>query len=450
MSFGDGELKLALDALDAKQLPAAAASWDDRLLALLDVSQQAAPMPMRPRRRLTRLRLLAAACLVFVAMVAFVASGAAARIGIPNPIDMIWHRHSTPQTHKTLTPSPSPSPSSSHKQTTPSPTPSRSQSAGHTSKPAVAATSSAALPPAWDGGTAVTLQPRRSGTRADLRGVAFVGSKGWAVGASGTVLTSADGGADWSAQTSGYDDWLFDVAFADDARGWAVGGANGGTIIGTSDGGGTWLQETTTPGALYGVASADAHHAWAVGSRVIAMRDGATWQEQEAPAHEILLDVAAPDERHAWAVGYWGTILATDDGGETWRSQHARADLTLTSVCFLDAKQGWVAGFSGGGLYGCRSVLLATIDGGETWVERGAGDKGTVLDQVVFVDALHGWASGRYQKRTLCLATADGGASWQAWDAPRRSRPVAVAAVGTSVACVVGDSGAVYVVPDGH
>ena len=62
--------------------------------------------------------------------------------------------------------------------------------------------------------------------------------RGWAVGGNGTIVVTTDGGATWSAQTSGTSDGLNSVYFSDAQRGWAVGST--GTIVATTDGGATW------------------------------------------------------------------------------------------------------------------------------------------------------------------------------------------------------------------
>ena len=92
----DDELRLALDALDARQVPAAAPDWQERLVADLRRDQR--------RRSQLRLRRLLAAAAVAAALLLFFVSGAAARIGVPNPIDLLLgrgqgavERHHNPQ-----------------------------------------------------------------------------------------------------------------------------------------------------------------------------------------------------------------------------------------------------------------------------------------------------------------------------------------------------------------
>jgi photosystem II stability/assembly factor-like uncharacterized protein len=63
------------------------------------------------------------------------------------------------------------------------------------------------------------------------------------------------------------------------------------------------------------------------------------------------------------------------------------------------------------------SVLLTSDDSGANWKETAARIPGAALDQVQFVDLLHGWAAGETQvplaRDPFVLVTADGGVSWR-------------------------------------
>ncbi len=58
----------------------------------------------------------------------------------------------------------------------------------------------------------------------------------------GTMITPASASTDWTPQTSGVSKTLFDVAFVTGTAGVAVGA--GGTILSTSDGGSNWTART--------------------------------------------------------------------------------------------------------------------------------------------------------------------------------------------------------------
>ena len=72
--------------------------------------------------------------------------------------------------------------------------------------------------------------------------ICFTGiDEGWAVGESGIILETMDGGITWISQTSGTLNPLSSVFFTDSSTGWAVGG--NGTIIKTTNGGVSFVEE---------------------------------------------------------------------------------------------------------------------------------------------------------------------------------------------------------------
>lgn len=72
-----------------------------------------------------------------------------------------------------------------------------------------------------------------------LRAVDFVDQEGWAVGKSGTIIHTTNGGNTWTAQTNPCDTTLFDVDFRDHLHGLACGY---NYILLTTNGGQTWQQ----------------------------------------------------------------------------------------------------------------------------------------------------------------------------------------------------------------
>ena len=93
-----------------------------------------------------------------------------------------------------------------------------------------------------DGGLTWQLPPRAISPVArneiDFSAVATVGQNMWAVGSPGSlVLHSPDGGRRWQVQRTGQSLPLKAIAFVDERQGWAVGAL--GTILHTADGGQT-------------------------------------------------------------------------------------------------------------------------------------------------------------------------------------------------------------------
>lgn len=109
-----------------------------------------------------------------------------------------------------------------------------------------------------------------------VNAVFFVDARrGWAVGAGGLVLVTANGGRTWGAQESGVESDLYDVKFFDEREGWAVGGE--GATLYTADGGATWSAQTpVTPHTLERLFFAGRTRGWAVGfgGTIVAFGEG--------------------------------------------------------------------------------------------------------------------------------------------------------------------------------
>jgi photosystem II stability/assembly factor-like uncharacterized protein len=162
---------------------------------------------------------------------------------------------------------------------------------------------------------------------------------------------------------------LLRMAFANDQVGWAVG--ESGMIQYTEDGGATWLiQESPTRKLLYDVAAIDAKQAWAVGAGGKLLRTvdgGKSWNEKSSEGAQTLRAVHFADANRGWAVGANGTIISTNNGGDRWRPQTSGVALNLNDVFFVNGKEGLGEGPREGWIAGDRGLLLHTTDGGATW-----------------------------------------------------------------------------------
>jgi photosystem II stability/assembly factor-like uncharacterized protein len=276
------------------------------------------------------------------------------------------------------------------------------------------------LAAATDASAQGVWRKQRSGTMAWLHAVYFLDSqKGWAVGGSGALLATVDGGATWRIKPRPTEDSLRDVYFADADNGWLVCDRAVYQLT-TKDDPRTYLMSTTDGGASWkrvnviGV-DVDARlvralfapdgRGWAFGEAgaLYTTRDkGETWLRQRVPTRHLLLGGAFLNSERVWLVGAGATILQTADGGETWRAGAVMdtARVRFTAVSFVDARRGWAVGAQG--------RIFATRDGGRTWRSQISSVEADLLD-VKFIDALEGWACGT--EGTL-LHTEDGGAHW--------------------------------------
>jgi len=283
-----------------------------------------------------------------------------------------------------------------------------------------------------------TWSQQVSGTGKDLNGVAAVDvTSARAVGKSGTIISTNDGGDDWDGQRSGTTRHLRAVSAVDEENAWAVGHL--GAILRTSDGGGHWKgQHSYTSLRFNGVSTADGLNAWAVGgnglvsNNIMHTTDGGRHWHHQAGAWPHLRDlygVAAVDANNAWAVGEKGTIWHTTDRGSHWKAQSSGTGNTLFAVAAVDANSALAVGAKG--------VILRTSNGGAHWDALSSGT-GHDLHGVSAVDESAAWAVG---DNGVILSTSDGGDDWVAEASGTANDLHAVSAVDAGTAWAVGDNG---------
>jgi photosystem II stability/assembly factor-like uncharacterized protein len=235
-----------------------------------------------------------------------------------------------------------------------------------------------------------------------LHGVDMVSpTEAWAVGESGIILHSTDGGTGWTQQASGTSAQLQAVRFLDALHGWAVGNA----VLYTTDGGQTWQTGTRNGNfsTLYDVDFVDASFGWACGGGVVmkTIDGGKTWTPQSVPtaSFENLLSIDFVDRNRGWTVGVDGIILGTTNGGASWTKLTSGTTAFLTGVSFQSTTEGWAAG---------GNVVLHTTNGGASWAQQ-AVPANTWAKDILLLDGQNGWAVGQLQN---IIHTGNGGSLW--------------------------------------
>ena len=165
-----------------------------------------------------------------------------------------------------------------------------------------------------------------------LNSIFFINeSIGWTVNYVGNIYKIEDGGGNWVQQRegSGTDEWLNSVFFIDGNRGWACGGDyDNPLVLSTIDGGANWTAKVIddTNGGLNALFFVDANTGWVVGklgSKIFKTTDGgATWFLQNNPNCRSLNSVFFIDANTGWVAGSSGlghrTIYRTTNGGDKW------------------------------------------------------------------------------------------------------------------------------------
>lgn len=211
-----------------------------------------------------------------------------------------------------------------------------------------------------------------SGTTRDLNGLAFYDlNNGIAVGDSGIILSTTNGGTTWTLQSSVTNTNLYAVSYI--SANWVAVGSDG-TIIHNGS-----LQASGTTNTLHDVCFTDATNGCVVGSGslsdgiILRTTDGGTfWSVQISGLIECLYGISFADVNNGIAVGgeygmyTMGRILRTTDGGLTWRIDTMNVSL-LTAVSFGDNTNGFtISNFTGNSHLGSPSSIIRTIDAGIT------------------------------------------------------------------------------------
>lgn len=214
------------------------------------------------------------------------------------------------------------------------------------------------------------------------------------------VGVTTDGGATWTShRLSSSVSTLSAVSFTDLNHGVAVGPS--GTLLRTDNGGSTWAAATSPVATDFiDVSCPSASRCWAVGTTtasasaaiVTTLDGGATWTTQQAPPQVGLIALSCVKTRRAsetacWAVGYSNTgngavVANTTDAGAHWLSQPmpnaiGGAGAALTSVSCTDishcAAVGWDSTHTG--------AFLWTTNGGASGVDADGDGIPDALEQ---------------------------------------------------------------------
>jgi photosystem II stability/assembly factor-like uncharacterized protein len=148
--------------------------------------------------------------------------------------------------------------------------------------------------------------------------------RGWAVGQSGTILRTEDGGHSWTSQHNLKVDegsHLFGVHAIDGSRAWAVG--EWGSRIYTDDGGATW-QDRSIPVTL-----SHPMFVWLSPDDQDKVRRGEVVYEDVGLNNVYCRP--APSHR-CWVVGEFGYIFHSDDLGETWERGEIQGSVRMDPI----------------------------------------------------------------------------------------------------------------------
>lgn len=154
---------------------------------------------------------------------------------------------------------------------------------------------------------------------------------------------------------------LYSVYFTDNVNGIAVGDT--GTIIRTTDGGNLWnIISPVTQNSLRSLYFSSNNIGYAVGSGGIVLKtanNGSNWEIKTQPFTDTLRCVWFINDNTGFSVGDNGSIFKTTDGGTNWQSKPSGTIENLNAIRFLTSDSGYAVGNN--------KTVLKTLDAGETW-----------------------------------------------------------------------------------
>ena len=291
--------------------------------------------------------------------------------------------------------------------------------------------SSGAMIKTNDGGT--TWETLKSGTENNLNSVYFINNDiGYAVGDEGIIIKSIDGGVTWDVLNSGTTDPLGYVQFTDENTGFAVTTYEGdGKILKTIDGGKSWniILKDVSPSRFSSGCFIDNKNGFIVGRDGIIKKTtdgGGNWTDNENITLEKI------------------EINFTSPHGEVqWKAFKTSSDIGFSSVYFLDANLGYAVGGSIEGSAGMPvdsyCTILKTTDGGTSWIELKSGIQ-EPLNSVYFVDENNGYAIGG---NGSVIKTSDGGMTWSALKSGKDIEFTSTFFTNTNIGYIVGEEGTI-------
>jgi len=209
-----------------------------------------------------------------------------------------------------------------------------------------------------------------SGTAADLYAVHFPEGThvGYAVGDSGAILKTTDGGDTWVQQAAGVSGALNSVHFKSNDTGYAVGEA--GSAIRTTDGGATWTSVTVgVSNTLTYVSFPSNGYTGFIGvdsdtfpAMVLKTTDGGTvWVLVQAGGiHDHSTSCAFATDSTGVVLGHGGLVIVVSPGSSWHGDAQTDADLIAAAFSGSDPNTGYLIGNDS-----IHGVVRYTATGGE-------------------------------------------------------------------------------------
>lgn len=250
---------------------------------------------------------------------------------------------------------------------------------------------------------------QQSNTSAHLNSVYFINSEiGFAVGNSGTICNTTDGGANWEIQVSGTTNHINAVYFFDALTGFAVSNSE---LLKTTDGGNNWLiQDTMTDAYLSTISFSglDTGYVMGNGKMLKTIDGGANWVKLSSPGGFYVKSSCATDGETIYLGGENFISLKSSNGGIDWDLLSGPGSFgNIESIFFTNHDTGYFVG--GGWAQGSNgSIFKKTTNGGVSWSYPLPNINKWLLS-IFFIDSTNGYMTAGDGS---ILKTTDAGNNW--------------------------------------
>jgi photosystem II stability/assembly factor-like uncharacterized protein len=223
---------------------------------------------------------------------------------------------------------------------------------------------------------------------------------GWAVGSSGTLIKTTNGGTNWffgsCPECSNTDDFL-QVQFLNENTGYAFGDQR---ICKTTNAGLNWVPLTNNV-IVYGGFFFDANTGWIVGLGASAKttNGGLNWSQNQF-TNSWTSSVYFRNYNTGWITSRAGEIFKSTNGGDNWNLQYHDSNRAFTGITFTSNDTGWAIGEKRNPAN--TYFILKTINAGHIWSEQQIPI--TYYYDIFMLNSMNGWIAG-----SSVLHTTDGG-----------------------------------------
>jgi len=228
-----------------------------------------------------------------------------------------------------------------------------------------------------------------------------------AVGDSGTVISSVDGGINWKKKIFNRQVSLSDIYCF--PRGKSIFVGDSSSIYYSMNYLDSLIQIPVVSGyTLFKIKFLDSNTGFITGNKGLILKTkngGFNWSKVVTNTNEIIFDVAFFTPQKGFAVGWNGLLLRTTNGGESWQSYKTQfSDNYLKSIDVNSSGYGLIVGGDG--------IILRTTNFGDSWDKVDMRTSGG-FQKVKYISEDYAIIIG---SRGVILVSKDKGSSWSVVD----------------------------------